>query len=179
MGTSDPQHQVLQVRIELDSVWLDSQYHHVHHGRCLYLLERARLELLERMGFPDRVFLERGDGLVITRLQVEYKREVVGEFVVATCDRVGRRGRDLIVHQRLLNHRSKVAVEAVVESQFMDLATRRGKDVPADFLAAYESLPLYDPNLAGCLEAGGERSRGPDVVRHVAAAHAVDTIRLF
>jgi acyl-CoA thioesterase FadM len=81
--------------------------------------------------------LAEGKVLVITKVSAEYKREVKRGVVQVTCDRVEVRDRSLVIHQRILNQLGKVAVEAVVESMFMNTATRRGMVPPPDFLEAF------------------------------------------
>jgi len=134
---------VFSLDLKLDPVWIDRSYQHVHHGRALFILELGRLALLESIGMPNEALLLRGQALVITKVQATYKREVKGESVTVTCDRAGLDGRALVVHQRILNEKGKDAVEAVIESVFMDTDTRRGISPPEDFLRAYRSLAIF------------------------------------
>jgi YbgC/YbaW family acyl-CoA thioester hydrolase len=129
--------------LTLDPDWIVPAYHHVHHGRALFLLELGRLALLESIGMPNEALMQRGQALVITKVAASYKREVKGESVTVTCDRAGLDGRALVVHQRILNEKGKEAVEAVIESVFMDTDTRRGIAPPDDFLRAYRSLAIF------------------------------------
>lgn len=129
-----------QVIVPLDPSWIDTEYQHVHHGRCFYLLEQGRLELLMALGLPNQTLLERGDALVITQVQAEYKREVKGDQVVVTCEDARLDSRRIVLRQRILNQRGKVAVEATIESQCMDLKTRRGKEIPADLSERFRQV---------------------------------------
>jgi len=128
---------MVAISVEIDDNWIAPVYEHVHHGRCFSLFEEARLELLRVIGFPNDQLLQEGKVLVITKVSAEYKREVKRGTVQVTCDRVELRDRSLVIHQRILNHLGKVAVEATVESMFMNQATRRGMHPPEDFLAAF------------------------------------------
>lgn len=128
---------MVAIGIELDDDWITPVYDHVHHGRCFSLFEEARLELLRVIGFPNDQLLREGKVLVITKVSAEYKREVKRGLVQVTCDAVELRDRSLIIHQRILNQLGKVAVEATVESMFMNMTTRRGMHPPADFLEAF------------------------------------------
>jgi len=131
---------MVSIEVEIDDGWVEPVYEHVHHGRCFSLFEKARLALLEQIGFPNDALMAEGKVLVITRVEASYKREVKrGRFQV-TCDSVAVRDRALVIHQRIINERGKVAVEAVVESMFMDMNTRRGMAPPSDFLQAFERL---------------------------------------
>jgi YbgC/YbaW family acyl-CoA thioester hydrolase len=128
---------MVAISVEIDDNWITPVYEHVHHGRCFSLFEEARLELLRVIGFPNEQLLEEGKVLVITKVSAEYKREVKRGTVQVSCDRVELRDRSLVIHQRILNHLGKVAVEATIESMFMNMTTRRGMYPPEDFLAAF------------------------------------------
>ncbi len=134
---------MFSVTIPLAGDWIEPIYEHVHHGRSFFLFERARLALLESMGMPNEALMGRGQVLVITKVEAAYKREVKGAFVTVTCDKAGLAGRGLVIHQRILNEKGKVAVEAVIESVFMDTNTKRGMWPPDDFLKAYRSLQIF------------------------------------
>jgi acyl-CoA thioesterase FadM len=108
----------------------------VHHGTCLSLLEQARAGFVAAIGFPNEELLQQGKVIVVTRVDVSYKREVKRGEVLATCDRVTCEGRTIRIAQRVINERGKAAVEGVVDLMFMDIKTRRGMDIPPDFLQA-------------------------------------------
>jgi acyl-CoA thioesterase FadM len=57
--------------------------------------------------------------------------------VTVTCDDVTVEGKTLIIGQKILNERGKVAVEARIESVFMDMNTRRGMMPPEGFIEAF------------------------------------------
>lgn len=128
---------MLSISVTIDDSWVEPVYEHVHHGRCFSLFERARLALLERIGFPNDALMAQGKVLVITNVQATYKREVKRGPVQVTCGHLEVRDRSLVIHQQIVNERGKVAVEAVVESMFMDIHSRRGMYPPEDFLAAF------------------------------------------
>lgn len=128
---------MLSITVDIDDSWVEPVYEHVHHGRCFSLFERARLALLERIGFPNDALMAEGKVLVITKVEASYKREVKRGLAQVTCTALETRDRSLIIHQQIINERGKVAVEAVVESMFMDVHSRRGMYPPADFLDAF------------------------------------------
>ncbi len=134
---------MFSLTIPLTGDWIEPIYEHVHHGRSFFLLERARLALLESMGMPNEMLMGRGQVLVISKVEAAYKREVKGEVVTVTCDKASLAGRGLVIFQRILNEKGKVAVEAVIESVFMDTNTKRGMSPPDDFLKAYRSLQIF------------------------------------
>jgi acyl-CoA thioesterase FadM len=127
---------MFSITIVIDDEWIAPVYDHVHHGRCLSLLEQSRTAFVAAVGFPNEQLLREGKVIVVTRVDMAYKREVKRGEVQATCDRVECEGRTIRIHQRLVNSRGKTAIEGVVELMFMDIASRRGMDIPADFLAA-------------------------------------------
>lgn len=122
---------------DIPTDWIEPVYEHVHHGQYFRIFEQGRLSLLRAIGFPNEELLAQGKALVITRVEACYKREVKGGQVTVTCEEPSLAGRTLVVRQKILNERGKVAVEAVVESMFMDMTTRRGMDVPKDFTEAF------------------------------------------
>lgn len=128
---------MVAITVEIDDNWITPVYEHVHHGRCLSLFEEARLELLRVIGFPNEQLIQEGKVLVITKVSAEYKREVKRGAVQVTCDKVELRDRSLVIHQRILNHLGKVAVEATVESMFMNAQSRLGMYPPEDFREAF------------------------------------------
>ena len=134
---------MFSIKIELDDEWVAPVYDHVHHGRCFYLLEQARVAYMDRIGFPNDVLLSRGQAAVITAVAAEYKREVKRGLVTVTCDDLALDGKTLIIGQKILNERGKVAVEARIESVFMDMNTRRGILPPEGFIDAFLAGPKY------------------------------------
>lgn len=134
---------MFSIKIELDDEWVAPVYDHVHHGRCFYLLEQARVAYMDRIGFPNDVLLSRGQAAVITAVAAEYKREVKRGLVTVTCDDLAVDGKTLIIGQKILNERGKVAVEARIESVFMDMNTRRGILPPEGFIDAFLAGPKY------------------------------------
>lgn len=111
-------------------------YDHVHHGRCFSILEQARCAMLESIGFPNEQLIREGKVLVITRVDVAYKREVKAGDATVTCEDIRYDDRTIIMRQRIINSRGKTAVEGEVHSMFMDMHSRRGMEAPSDFLTA-------------------------------------------
>ena len=125
------------INFDVPDEWIEPIYDHVHHGRYFLALERARLGLLEHIGFPNDALLAQGKALVITRVDVAYKREVKRGAITVTCEEPTIEGRTIVVRQRILNERGKTAAEGMIESVFMDMSSRRGMDIPEDFRAAF------------------------------------------
>lgn len=127
---------MFSIEIETPAEWVEPVYDHVHHSRCFYLFERARGALLDALGLPYEGYLKCGLGAVVGSVQATYKRELKGGLLTVTCDRVEQQGRSVIFHQRVLNPKGKVAIEARIELVFMDFAARRGVNPPAELMVA-------------------------------------------
>ncbi|NLF26019.1 MAG: acyl-CoA thioesterase [Deltaproteobacteria bacterium] len=112
-------------------------YNHVHHATVLSFLESARVEFLKYVGFPNDEFLAKGLFMVITGITVRYKREVVVGQIRVTCENPRIQGKLVLIEQRIFNSKGKVALEALVESQFLDKSAGRAVKVPDDFRAAF------------------------------------------
>ena len=111
-------------------------YDHVHHARILDLLEQARGALLASIGFPNEQLMAQGKVIVVTRIDVSYRREVKAGPITVTCEDPHYTNRTISVTQRILNNAGKLAVEGHVDMMFMDMVARRGREAPEDFLAA-------------------------------------------
>lgn len=134
---------MFSIKIELGDDWVAPVYDHVHHGRCFYLLEEARVAYMQRIGFPNDVLLARGQAAVITAVSAQYKREVKRGVITVTCENLSVEGKTLIIGQKILNERGKVTVDARIESVFMDMSTRRGIAPPEGFIEAFLAGPKY------------------------------------
>ena len=147
---------MFEIECEVGQDLVSSAYRHVHHAALLRFLETARSRFHEEIGFPNEAFLAKQLFVVISGLKVAYKREVTAGKIRVTCEAPRIEGRLVIVDQRILNARGKVAVEAVVELQFLSGATRRAVPPPEDFARAFavndgmlNSLPAADRACAG------------------------------
>jgi YbgC/YbaW family acyl-CoA thioester hydrolase len=123
--------------IEITPDWIEPAYGHVHHGRALSLLEKARVGLLASIGCPNDEMLQRGLALVITEVRVRYKRELKLGMVKVTCEDGKLEGREVVLQQRVINERGKVVMEAEVRSALMHTETRRGIPFPAFFIEKF------------------------------------------
>jgi YbgC/YbaW family acyl-CoA thioester hydrolase len=127
---------MFSITVELGDTWIDPVYQHVHHARCFSLLEQARIAFLEAVGVPNDRLLNEGKVFVITKVEVEFKREVRRGSVAVTCDRVEVEGRTVTFFQRIVNDREKTAVEGRIHLVCMSAETRRGMDVPSEVVEA-------------------------------------------
>lgn len=115
---------------------LQATYAHVHHAKALCFLEEARYQFLEAIGFPFCRALEGGLLIVLTHLEVAYRREITAGDITITCGEPRIEGKLLTLRQQIFNHRKKLAVEGQVTLCFMEQSTRRGVGLPEDFSEA-------------------------------------------
>jgi len=130
---------MFSIDFNIDQSWIASEYSHVHHGRILSIFEQARGEFVASIGFPNDQLMREGKVLVITAVAAVYKREAKLGMVKVTCDSIDIEGRTIKMHQRILNDRDKVVVEGTFSLMFMDPSTRRGMDLPEDFVQALKT----------------------------------------
>ncbi|RMG41787.1 MAG: hypothetical protein D6719_07790 [Candidatus Dadabacteria bacterium] len=114
-------------------------YDHVHHAQSFYMLERARLDYLESIGFPDKYFFERDLLLVIYSISATYKREIKKGQVKITCQdvKLSEDRRSLYMTQIFYNQRGKEAIVASVHSMCMHAKRRRAVRFPEEFSALF------------------------------------------
>lgn len=135
-----PGQEVFRLGLEVPVSDLEEPYNHLHHARSLILLERARVELLDSLGFSMGSLFQRQLFPVLTRVDVRYLREIRSGLVEVTCDAPSIKDDVIIVEQRLFNERRKLAVWAEVEWVFMDGISKRAVAPPGDFSARYAAL---------------------------------------
>lgn len=117
---------------------VEKTYNHVHHATTLCILEKARLSFLEHIGFPNNELIANGLFLVLTSLQVDYKRELFAGPVRVTCEDMEVSGKRFSVKQRIIKLPSeKDAITARVEFVAMDGATKRAVRAPDELTAAF------------------------------------------
>lgn len=116
---------------------LDAPYHHVHHATTLRFLETGRLRFLEAIGYPIEWFFERNMLLVITDISIRYVREIRAGKIEVRCESPRIEERKIVIHQKLINERGKLAVEATVSSMSMNSVSRRGVYPPEEFVRRF------------------------------------------
>lgn len=131
---------MIETEIKVPVTHVEAPYGHVHHAQTLRYLESARLELLNRAGVPNQELMAQGLLLVIARIDVRYLREIMAGSYVVTCENLRISRKLIVLKQRILNSRRKVAVEAEVESVFIDSKLRRSILPPGKFIEALEAL---------------------------------------
>lgn len=116
---------------------LEQQYLHVNHADAFKLFERARIEYMAAIGFPQESMLARDYFAVIVEVSARYKREILGGKYTVTCEDPAVHRKLFTVHQRILNESGEPCVEALVKFLFMCGSTRRAISAPAEFIEAY------------------------------------------
>ncbi len=131
---------MFQIAYKIQMEELQEQYRHVHHAKALCLLEMARLRFLEEIGHPNESLIESQLFLVVTRVDVQYKRELFAEEVIISCENPIIDGRNLSLDQVIYKENGKPAVLARVYFMCMDGATKRGIRPPEAFEKAFFSI---------------------------------------
>ncbi len=116
---------------------LNKEYLHIHHARSLVYLEEGRCEYLKRIGFPLTALMARGLFLVVSKIEVQYLREVRNGAYVITCEEPAVEGKRAALRQRLVNDRSKVCLDAIIEFAMIDGRTRRAVVFPDAFVQGF------------------------------------------
>jgi acyl-CoA thioester hydrolase len=120
----------------IDRELVDPTHHHVHHAKCLEILEKARIAYLDSLGCSYESMLARGDALVIVTVEAEYKRELKEGEVTVRCAEIIVDERRIFIEQSVYNARGKVVMEARIGLAFMSLESRRSIHPPKDFMDA-------------------------------------------
>lgn len=105
---------------------------HVHHAKIIEYLERARLAHLGSLGLSYQSFVDRGLVLVISKIEIEYKREVRAEELRISVENVKIEGKILRLEQTVTNSRGKEAVRAKIDQVFVSIQSKRAIEVPED-----------------------------------------------
>lgn len=115
---------------------IDSEYLHLHHTTSLLYLERARLALLETIGFPINGLIQKGLFIVVKQIDVRYLREVREETIEITCEQSTVNGKEFALVQRLINERGKDAIIADITLAILSSEVKRAVIPPSNFIDA-------------------------------------------
>ena len=129
---------MFSLEMEVTENDIDERYRHVHHARALCLFEAGRLALLEKVGCSNEDLLARGMATVITRVSVEYRRELFMGPITVCCEDGRVNGKSVLLKQRILNEKGKEAVVGDIELKIMHAERKRAIEPPADFTDAFE-----------------------------------------
>jgi acyl-CoA thioesterase FadM len=150
--------ELFRAEIEVDPSLTANAYQHVHHADALRLLEHARHRYLESKGLSLAHFLDRGLLLMVSRVDLRYRREVRQGSVVVTveCPAVDMRDgttkgatppRQFLLEQRILVRDSavgtpgfgseRVAVQASIWQVFVSAELMRSIAPPEDLRSLF------------------------------------------
>jgi acyl-CoA thioesterase FadM len=131
---------MFETEYEIGDADIQPVYEHVNHAQAVTILETARRRLLDAIGHPLDALLARGCFLVVTRIQVEYKRELVRGCVRIVCEEGRLAGKSVRLTQRVINARGKEAVLARIELKFMRAGEKFAVPPPGDFAGSFARL---------------------------------------
>jgi YbgC/YbaW family acyl-CoA thioester hydrolase len=123
---------MFSIKIDVAPAQIEPLYNHVHHAQALRYLELGRLAYLESIGLPNNSLIAKHLFLVITEISVNYKRELTGGEITVTCENPRIDEKRIVLDQKILNPKGKVAVEGTIVSQMLSGETKRSV-VPPDF----------------------------------------------
>lgn len=116
---------------------IEPTYNHVHHATALHLLEEGRLAYLEHIGFPNPSLIAKGLFLVITRIEVDYGRELHRGTVRITVDSGWLDGKRMGCKQTISCVPGKRAIAAKISFAVLDRALGRAIEPPEDLASAF------------------------------------------
>jgi len=113
---------------------IDNEYHHLHHVRIVKLLETVRIDWFNEKLFSLEELLIKGFLCVITKLDLDFLREIKEGEVAGVLSNLKLENKKIILTQKLYNNKKKCLVSAVVNLVFIDITTKRGSVPPKGFL---------------------------------------------
>jgi acyl-CoA thioester hydrolase len=112
----------------------------VYHARYLHFMERARSDMLARVGIDQRVVQEAGDGAyAVTQLDIKYRRPAKFDdalLVVSTVEAV--RAASCDIHQTVMRGQ-EILTEARVTAAFVS-PDGKPRRQPAHWVAAFQPI---------------------------------------
>lgn len=126
------------LHIDVTDQDIEPLYNHVHHANALKFLEKARLGFLAAIGCPNDQYIAQGLYLVISHISINYLREIKSGRITVSCTDVSCNKKKIQINQEVVNERGRLAIKAVVESQFLSAQHGRAILPPETFLKALE-----------------------------------------
>lgn len=115
---------------------LEQEYRHLHHADICKLLERGRLLYLEAIGCPQEYLIANDCFLVLSRMNLEFSREIKAEQLIVTCKASIREDGLVEIEQQLLKHPRRLCVSAKLELACIGGKSRRKRELPESLRAA-------------------------------------------
>ena len=118
-----------------------SEYNHVHHAQIVSIFEKGRLALLEHIKCPQDGLVSEGYFLVVSRIEVQFLREIIlGEYLV-TCEDIRTEGKRLDLKQRIVSQaRGKDMARADVTLMVVRRGVGRSVDIPGHLIDGLNPL---------------------------------------
>jgi len=138
MSRTNEEGLVAETAIEVRSYELDS-FGHVNHAVFLNYLEHARFELLREGGIPAESLPERGWGVYVVRLEIDYLKEAhVGDHLLIRSRTLEFRRTSMVLAQQILlaSRPDVLLAEARVTAVWVG-ADRRPMRVPSEVRRAF------------------------------------------
>lgn len=112
----------------------------VYHANYLRYMERARSDMLDRVGVDQRGMFEAGEGAYAVRdVHIQYRAPArLGEELIVLSRLVRLRAASVHIQQRVMRG-TTILAEAVVEAAFVSPSGRPRRQPPA-WVAAFEPL---------------------------------------
>lgn len=118
---------VFKIPINITTEQLDPNYRHVHHCTIAALFEKARIALLESVGYSQAQLFSLDLWAVISEIHVEYTAEVTEGEYFASCDSIIMEKKRMVFNQRLINSSGEEYAQAKVK--IMWYSKKAGKSV--------------------------------------------------
>ena len=112
----------------------------VYHANYLRFMERARSDLLERLGIDQRATFDAGDGVyAVADLSIRYVTPArLGDALIVETRCLNLGGATVSMGQRILRGETLLA-DATVRAAFLSLSGRPQRQ-PADWLARFQAM---------------------------------------
>ncbi len=115
-------------------------YEHLNNSYYAFYFEKARKAILEKIGFDDKKFKERGIGFFVTSSFYQYKRQLKNDYV--KIDSEVRRNKAKIIVYSTMYSREEEKATAKIEHFFVNLKTGKPIKIPEEILRNLETLKL-------------------------------------
>jgi acyl-CoA thioester hydrolase len=118
----------------------------VYHARYLHFMERARSDMLARLGIDQRAAHDAGQGAyAVTQITLKFRRPAhFDDALLVTSTAIAVRGASCDIHQRV-SRDGEVLIEADVTAAFVAPDGRPARQ-PAEWVAAFRSV-IHSANL--------------------------------
>ena len=143
-GHFDGQRHLFAVRVYFEDTDFSGV---VYHARYLHFMERARSDMLARVGIDQRVVHEAGEGAyAVTEMNIRYRRPAHFDdvlLVVSTVEAV--RAASCDIHQTVMRN-SEILTEARVTAAFVS-PDGKPRRQPKHWVTAFQPVVNNQPDL--------------------------------